>query len=93
MLLSLRSARTHIQTYPVLTKRYSNQCLSNDKDIVTRELRAITECFGELEISRGNKRDLIRIYTLMNRKKRQVEIVMNSCLKEVVEMAKALEKS
>ena len=47
-----------------------NKILHVQEDTITKELETITDHFGKLDISRGDKYDLLGIHIVMNRKEK-----------------------
>ena len=63
-----------------------NQIQHISVKVVTMMLKKITEHFGELLVSRGNKHDLLGMRTILNRKEKQVVTEMIDQCNEAIEM-------
>ena len=63
-----------------------NKLSHKDEGVVTKVLNEIAKEFGELEISRGNKHDLLGMHIDIDRKKKEVIIEMIDQLKEEIEL-------
>ena len=62
-----------------------NKVSHKDPKVVTEILEKMSEYFGELTISRGDKHDFLGINITLNRKKKRVELEMTKKAKDVVE--------